>query len=114
MRWLLHFWHAPRPRTLLELVTRVVSAIFFGALVGAALSILFTTLVMRRLPLGIEIVSSMIISAQFSLSFYFTCGLALQFLHEYLDGLPASFRRWAMAIGGGLGASLGFIIATWK
>jgi hypothetical protein len=114
MRLLFHFWLAPRPRTLLELGTRVISAGVFGGIVGAVLTVLVCAVIPHRLPYAQEIGISMLISAQFSLSFYFTCGLALQFLREQIQGLPLSFQRWVMAIGGAVGASLGFIIATWK
>ncbi len=114
MRWLFHFWNSPRPRSLTQLTTRVLSAILFGMLFGAVVSTLFTTLGLRRLPLMSEIGVTMILGAQFSLSFYFTCGLALQFLRKQVEGLPESFRRWVLALGGAIGATLGFVIATWK
>ncbi len=114
MRWLFHFWLAPRPRTLAELVTRIISAIVFGGIIGAALIALSAFLIAHRLPSAVEIGVSMLIASQFSLSFYLTCGLALQFLREQIVGLPDSFRRWVLAIGGALGATFGFVIATWK
>ncbi|MEO8028192.1 MAG: histidine kinase [Bryobacteraceae bacterium] len=114
MKWVFHFWTAPRPRTMLQFATRVLSAIAFGLIVGFLLCVLFVTLVLHRLPRGPEFLASMVISSQFSLSYYATCGLGLQLLRDYLEGLPPSFRRWVMILGGAIGAALGFIIATWK